>query len=120
MKLCKLLLAAVGATVLLGSLVSSASARAFSVDNSNIRAAFREVRFHFPEATVICQVTLEGSLHSMTIAKTIGSLIGYITRATLGPCQAGTATTTSKSDSSFASPVARLPQRMTGRPPTAP
>jgi hypothetical protein len=92
MKLCKLLLAAVGATVLLGSLVSSASARTFSVENNRVRAAFSSVEFHLPEATTRCHVTLEGSLHSRTLAKVSGTLMGYITSAILGPCLSGTAT----------------------------
>jgi hypothetical protein len=92
MKLCKLLLAAMGATVLLGALVSSASARNFSVSEQHIRSSFSRVDFHFPEITTTCHVTLEGSLHTRTIAKTLGSLIGYITSAILGPCANGTAT----------------------------
>jgi hypothetical protein len=94
MKIRKLVLAAVGASVLLGSLVSaSASGRSFSVDNQNLRAAFREVIFREGgSASTKCQLTLEGSLHARTIAKVLGSLIGYITRATLGPCVTGTAT----------------------------
>jgi hypothetical protein len=92
MKSCKLFLAAVGATMLLGSLVSSASARNFSTDNQSFRAAFSAVEFHLPETTVRCHVTLEGSMHRRTVTKVIGSLIGYITRAILGPCQTGRAT----------------------------
>jgi hypothetical protein len=94
MKIRKLVLATVGATVLLGSLVSaSASARSFSVDNQSIRAAFSNVRFVEPRGVAVdCHVTLEGSLHSRTIAKTLGTLIGYITRATLGPCETGAST----------------------------
>jgi hypothetical protein len=92
MKICKLLLAAAGATVLLGALVSSASARNLSVSNQSIRASFSSVEFHLPGATTRCHVTLEGSLHSRTMIKMSGSLIGYITSAILGPCLSGTAT----------------------------
>jgi len=92
MKLCKLLLAAVGATVLLGALVSSASARNFEQSSQRTRAIFTNVEFHLPGATTRCALTLEGSLHSRTIAKVAGSLVGYITRADLGVCAAGTAT----------------------------
>jgi len=92
MKISKLLLATVGATVLLGALVSSASARNFSVSNQNISSMWRSVEFALPGATTRCQVTLEGSLHSRTFAKVIGSLIGYITKAILGPCAASTFT----------------------------
>jgi hypothetical protein len=93
MKLSKLLLATVGATVLLGALVASASARNFSVSNQNISAMWSSVHFTGPFGGLAdCHLTLEGSLHSRTIAKVAGSLIGYITRAILGRCEAGTAT----------------------------
>jgi hypothetical protein len=92
MKLCKLILAAVGATVLLSALVSTASARTLSTSSQTLRSTFRRVRFELPFGDTICEVTLEGSLHSRTIAKSGGSLIGYITRADLGPCSSGAAT----------------------------
>jgi len=92
MKIGKLLLATVGASVLLGALVSTASARNFSVSNQNISSMWRSVEFALPGATTRCQVTLEGSLHTRTMPKVIGSLIGYITKAALGPCADGTAT----------------------------
>jgi len=95
MKLCKLLLASVGATVLLGALVSSASARNFEISEQKIRASFRRVEFSLPEGTVTCEVTIEGSLHTRTMAKVSGSLIGYITRAVVNSpesCIGGEAT----------------------------
>jgi len=39
-----------------------------------------------------CNLTLEGSVHSATLTKTVGLLIGYITRASIGPCPTGSAT----------------------------
>jgi hypothetical protein len=87
MKVYKLFLAAVGATVLLGALISSASARNLSISNQSIRASFSSVSFNGPFGTTRCHVTLEGSLHARTFAKVSGSLIGYITSAILGPCQ---------------------------------
>jgi hypothetical protein len=92
MRVLKLFLAAMGATMLLGVLVPSASARNFSWESQTFRAAYRELSFIALETTTSCQVTLEGSLHARTFAKTIGSLIGYITSATLGPCTSGTFT----------------------------
>jgi hypothetical protein len=50
--------------------------------------------FGFPSE---CALTLEGSLHSRTLVKTTGALIGYITRATLGTCSRGSATILSTS-----------------------
>jgi hypothetical protein len=92
MKMCKLLLAVMGAGVLLGALTLSASARNFSVTSQTLRTSYREVRFTEAFGEVNCQVTLEGSLHGRTMAKTMGSLMGYITSATLGPCSTGAAT----------------------------
>ncbi|HEX7291079.1 MAG TPA: hypothetical protein VF250_08140 [Conexibacter sp.] len=92
MKLCKLLLAVTGATLLLGVTVSSVSARNLSISNQQIRANFREVRVSGLFGNTVCQVTIEGSFHSRTIAKVVGQLIGYITTERLGPCATGTAT----------------------------
>ncbi len=92
MKLSKLLLGLVGASVLLAALVSSASARSVSTSSQTLRATFREVRFSGGFGTTVCAVTLEGSLHTRTIAKTAGALIGYITAANLGACTTGSAT----------------------------
>jgi hypothetical protein len=44
-----------------------------------------------PFFTTRCQVTLEGSLHTRTIAKVQGALIGYITTARLA-CSSGSLT----------------------------
>lgn len=93
MKLCKLLLAALGATVLLCALVSTASARSLSSSSQTLRSTFREVRFRGLFGLANCAVTLEGSLHSRTIAKTPGLLMGYITAAIKEPiCTSGAAT----------------------------
>jgi hypothetical protein len=92
MKLFKLLLSVAGATVLLGALVATASAGRLSSSSQTLRATFAAVRFSGGFGTTECALTLEGSLHSRTIAKTAGSLIGYITRAALGTCSRGSAT----------------------------
>jgi hypothetical protein len=92
MKLFKLLLAVAGATVLLGALVSTASATRLSQSSQTTRATFSVVRFAGGFGTTECALTLEGSLHSRTIAKVEGALIGFITRATLGACSRGSAT----------------------------
>jgi len=92
MKLSKLLLATIGATVLLGALVSSASARTFSISNQFSRTAFRAVTFGGAFGNITCPITFEGSLHSRIIPKVLGTLIGYITRADIGSCSFGRAT----------------------------
>lgn len=89
----KIVLAALAASLLLASAVSTASARNLSVSNENIRATWRVLEFVSTFVTVRCPVTLEGSLHSRTIAKVRGSLIGAITRVTIKneACTNGTA-----------------------------
>ncbi|MFL5818092.1 MAG: hypothetical protein ACJ76L_10890 [Conexibacter sp.] len=79
----KIWLALMGATVALGALVGTASARNLSISNQNIRATWAALEFSNPSSGLLirCPLTLEGSLHSRTIAKVAGSLIGYITRA---------------------------------------
>jgi hypothetical protein len=93
MKLSKLLLAVVGATVLLGALVSSASAGRLSNSSTTLRATWARMDFTGGFGTVECEVTLEGSLHSRTIAKVARALIGNITAASVSsPCRRGGAT----------------------------
>jgi hypothetical protein len=83
---------AIGALALLIALSSAASAGHLSISSQTFRTVWREFGFAGPFGTTTCELTLEGSLHSRTIAKVNGSLAGYVTRATLGPCSAGTAT----------------------------
>jgi hypothetical protein len=89
----KTLLAIVGATILLGALVGAASARNFSVSNTNLRATFRSVEYGGGFGTARCDVTIEGSFHARAIPKVLRSLTGYITRAIIQkPCAVGDAT----------------------------
>jgi hypothetical protein len=94
MKLFKLLLAVAGATVLLGALVSTASANRLRSSSTTLRANFPRVNFAGGFGSTECAVTLEGSLHSATIEKVAERLIGYITRAIIGGthCIRGSAT----------------------------
>jgi|SRR6476659_7336921 len=83
----KLVLAGLGATLLMALAVGSASARNFSISNQSFRATFNNLEFVLEGlSTTTCHVTLEGSLHERTIPKTPGTLIGYITRVATGNC----------------------------------
>jgi hypothetical protein len=89
MKLSKLLLAVAVATLVFGSLVGVASARNISSSSSTLRATFATVEFRGSGGTTTrCAVTLEGSLHSRSFSKVVGSLIGYINRAAVSGCAA--------------------------------
>jgi hypothetical protein len=92
MKLSKRLLAAAATTVILGTLVSGASARNLSVSNQSMRMAWAIVTLSGGFGETNCALTLESTVHSRTMVKFIGSLVGYITSAILGRCTSGTAT----------------------------
>lgn len=79
----KLGLMALAASLMLAAVVSTATANRISVSNRNIRSVFRELTLSAEGGgtEIICPVTLEGTFHSNTIVKTVGSLIGYVTRA---------------------------------------
>lgn len=91
MKLSKLLLAVVGATVLLGALVSSASARNLSNSTNSISATWTAMNFAGGFGTVECEVTLAGTVPT-TFAKTAGAAVGSITAANAPACRRGGAT----------------------------
>jgi hypothetical protein len=88
MRFSKLLLAVVGATVLLGALVASASARNLELTQT-ASALWTRMVFAGGFGTMPCEIKLSGSLHARTIAKSVGSLIGYITEGTVLRCERG-------------------------------
>jgi len=92
MKFSKLLLAVVGATVLLGALVSSASAGRLENSSQTNKAIWTTMTFAGGFGNVECEVVLEGSFHTRTITKSEGSLIGYITAGNVNRCVRGGAT----------------------------
>ena len=92
MKFAKTLFAVAAATALLGTLASAASARNLATTSQTVRVAFRSITFRGAFGDIVCPVTVEGSFHSRTHAKVVGSLVGYITRADLGACPTGRAT----------------------------
>ena len=92
MRLCKVLVATLGATVMLGVLTGSVLARNLSVSQTRLTSTYARVEIRGGFGTTRCNFTLSESLHSRTIAKVLGSLIGYVTAASVGGCEAGTAT----------------------------
>ncbi|HEX7292497.1 MAG TPA: hypothetical protein VF250_15365 [Conexibacter sp.] len=80
------------AAMALGALTSSAASRNLSISSQTLRSNFRELRFEGLFGNTVCQVTMEASFHSRTMAKVVGQLIGYVTAFGLGPCATGTAT----------------------------
>jgi len=81
---------------ILGALVAAAALASFvsSASAAHLRTSSQAFRVIWPEWTpeitygnvtfkVSCPVTFEGTFHSRTIEKTVGTLFGYFTRATM-------------------------------------
>jgi len=78
----RLALVALAATAVLATAVGGASARNLSVSNTRFRIAWAPLSFNEPGGLgVRCNITMEGSFHTATIAKVERSLIGFVTRA---------------------------------------
>ncbi|MFL5817249.1 MAG: hypothetical protein ACJ76L_06565 [Conexibacter sp.] len=92
MRLGRAILVVVGATVLLTALVGAASARNLSASSLSLRASFARLNFSGGFGTLECEVVLEGTFHSRTITKTVGTLSGFITAGNITRCARGAAT----------------------------
>lgn len=87
----KLAIATLVAAAALGALVGSASANRLSLTSRTVRVVWSSLEFAGP-TTIRCRVTMEGTFHESTVSKVSGSLIGYITAASIArPCTGGTA-----------------------------
>lgn len=71
--------------------VCSAAAASVELPNSNWRSVWRSVEFVGGFGTVRCSLTLEGSFSVRTFEPTRGLLVGYVTRASVSSCPAGSA-----------------------------
>lgn len=89
MKLSKLLLAALGATVLFSTV---ASATTLSISSQAVNIVWTRLNFRGGLGTVECEVMLNSTYHSRVISKTPGSLLGYVTAANVNRCSRGGAT----------------------------
>ena len=65
----------------------TASARRLSSSEQNFTATWNDL--DFGGALIQCEVIIGGVLHSRVIDKVPGSLIGFVTTAAVGPCDAG-------------------------------
>jgi hypothetical protein len=90
----KLVLAGLAATLLMAFAVNSASANNISISNQFFRVVWSPLTFIGEGSTISvkCNVTLEGSFHSRTIVKTLGALVGYVTKGMTGSCTENSAT----------------------------
>lgn len=83
-------LVAVAGALLLSFAVGTASANRVRSSSASLRFVWTPMTFTAAEVFVYCDVILEGTLHSATVPKTVGSLIGLLTRATINFCTQGT------------------------------
>jgi hypothetical protein len=90
----QLLLVVLGAAAVMAAAVSTASATRLASNSNTIRSTWAAMEFIAEGVTTVrCPVTLEGTLHSRTISKVAGQLIGFIKVATVAEasCQNGKA-----------------------------
>lgn len=89
----KLVLAGLTASAVMAAAVGSATAQRFGLSESRFTVAWTALRFTETSGresiSITCSVTLEGSLHSSTISKVAGALIGFVNRATSPGCSGG-------------------------------
>lgn len=91
MRIAKIAIATVSAVAVLGAFVGAASANSLSISSNTMRVSI-PVEFSGGFGTVRCNLTLEGSMHAATLTKTAGALVGFVRRASVGPCAQGSAT----------------------------
>ncbi len=84
-----LLRACLFASLVLVAATPSAWARRLSFDDRDFQATWQPLTLIAGGTTTTCNVTLEGTFHSSTIAKIINSLIGSITSARVNACNTG-------------------------------
>jgi len=89
----KLTLIGLSAALLMATAVGIASAGRLSFSHAElVQARFAAIRFQIAGITgAECPVTLESSFHRTTFVKTVGALVGYVTRASIGRCITGSA-----------------------------
>jgi hypothetical protein len=94
----KVMLSGLTAGIVMALAVGGASANRLSLGTPGWEVKWSGFEFIVAGSTVRCPVTLQGSFHSRTIAKTAGLLIGHMTRASVkgsnavGACTGGTMT----------------------------
>jgi hypothetical protein len=79
----RLLLAALGALLLLSASVSTASARNLSLNETGFSVRWSAYKIVTATGTTECPVTMQGTFHRRTFTKTAGLLIGSLTHVTI-------------------------------------
>ncbi len=81
----KMTASVIAASILIAGEITNAQAGKLSSSHSGFRATWNSLEF-LVGGPVACRVTLEGSLHSRSITKVRGSLIGAVTRSIVSGC----------------------------------
>jgi hypothetical protein len=89
----KLLLAGLGAALLIAFAVNTAAANRLSIDDQDFDIIWSPLSFAAGGTVTRCNVTLLGSFHSAVISKTAGLLIGHITHGSVEGCNPGASAT---------------------------
>lgn len=82
----RLTIATALAVIGMAAVVGGASAGRLALGNQNFRVEWIVLRLRAAEFEFTCQLTLEGSFHSRTIAKSTAPLIGLVSRVALSRC----------------------------------
>jgi len=89
----KALIAVTTVSVAMSMLVGTATANRLAASTQALTATWTAITFTDSfGGNFSCPLTLAGSLHSRTITKVAGALIGFINRASFGTCNPGSAT----------------------------
>lgn len=75
-----------------GVLTAMASANRLSISTQTFSVTWTSAEFSGGFGTSRCNMTIAGSIHTNTIVKTTGALVGYINRASIGRCATGSGT----------------------------
>jgi hypothetical protein len=94
----KLLLAGMSVALFFAFAVSTAAARELSINETDFEVRWNDLDFIAGNDTTECDVTLLGEFHENIIEKIVGSLIGNIFHASVGPCVGGAGATVLTAD----------------------
>lgn len=80
-------LAGLAAAMILAVAVGGAAATRFAANEGGFTYTWGALSFSGGGSTITCELTLRGTLHSRTITKTLNSLMGAFTAASVNNCQ---------------------------------
>ncbi len=88
----RLLLAGLAAALTLAAATTAAPANNLSVSEREFRVTWTRLTFIAAGTSIVCELSLSGRFHARGLSKVTGGLVGFITAASLGRCERGSAT----------------------------